>query len=71
MTKTRCDVLVAADPASQSGKARKAREWGKPILDVEHFLDWAYGREQQAAVAVDVGRAVRFQELQPSRAATR
>lgn len=40
VTKTRCDVLVAADPASMSGKAKKAREYGKPVLSVAEFVAW-------------------------------
>lgn len=62
VTKTKCDVLVAEDPASQSGKAKKAREWGKPVLSVEHFLDWAHGRASRASPA-DVGRTVRVEQL--------
>ena len=34
----KCDVLVAADPLSQSGKARKARDYGIPIISTEDFL---------------------------------
>lgn len=45
VSQTRCDVLVAAEPASQSGKAKKAREWGKPILAVTDFLAWSDGGE--------------------------
>ncbi|MDZ7674036.1 MAG: 3'-5' exonuclease [Acidimicrobiales bacterium] len=30
--KSRCGLLVAADPSSQSGKAAKARGWGIPIV---------------------------------------
>lgn len=37
-TKSGCDLLVAADPASQSGKAGKARQFGIPIVSVEDFL---------------------------------
>ena len=33
-----CQVLVAVDPTSQSGKARKARQYGIPIIDEESFL---------------------------------
>lgn len=40
MTKTRTDVLVTAETGTQSGKARKAREYGKPVLDAGQFLDW-------------------------------
>ena len=35
----KCDVLVAADPLSQSGKARTARERGIPIISIEDFID--------------------------------
>lgn len=34
----KCDVLVASDPLSQSGKARKARDYGIPIISTEDFL---------------------------------
>ena len=43
MTKTRCDVLVVAEIGSQSAKARAARRWGKPVLSVAEFLEWADG----------------------------
>ncbi len=33
-----CDVLVAADPLSQSGKAGKARDYGIPTISTEDFL---------------------------------
>lgn len=38
VTKKGCDLLVAADPASHSGKARKAHEYGIPIMAVADFL---------------------------------
>lgn len=38
VTKRGCDLLVAADPASQSGKAKKARGYGIPIASVVDFL---------------------------------
>lgn len=41
VTKTRCDVLVCAEEGTQSGKARKATDLGKPIVLAEHFLAWA------------------------------
>ena len=44
VTKTRCDVLIVAEPGTQSTKARIAAKWGKPILSVADFLDWARGR---------------------------
>ena len=37
-TKKGCDLLVAADPASQSGKATKARRYGIPVISVTEFL---------------------------------
>ncbi|MDO9485384.1 MAG: AAA family ATPase [Actinomycetota bacterium] len=40
VSKTRCDAVIAADPASMSGKAKKARELGKPVLSVDQFLHW-------------------------------
>ncbi|MDR2567454.1 MAG: AAA family ATPase [Bifidobacteriaceae bacterium] len=38
VTKTRCDFLVVAEHGTQSGKARKAAEYGKPVITVEQFL---------------------------------
>ncbi|MBC9926464.1 MULTISPECIES: BRCT domain-containing protein [unclassified Leucobacter] len=43
MTKTKTDVLVVAQRGTQSGKAKKAAQWGKPVLVAEGFLDWALG----------------------------
>jgi hypothetical protein len=40
VTKTRCEVLITAEVGSQSGKARKAREWGKPVFSAAEFLGW-------------------------------
>lgn len=37
-------VLFAIDPTSLSGKARKARDYGIPVIDVTHFETWAAGR---------------------------
>ncbi|WP_211218234.1 hypothetical protein [Ruania albidiflava] len=45
MTKTRTDVLVTAEAGTQSGKARKAREYGKPVLDAGQLLAWLAARE--------------------------
>ncbi len=39
VTKKTCDMLVAADVSSASGKAQKARSYGKPIMSVARFLD--------------------------------
>jgi DNA polymerase-3 subunit epsilon len=38
VTKSKCDVLVAVDPCSNSGKAKKARAYGKPVVSAERFL---------------------------------
>jgi ATP-dependent DNA helicase PIF1 len=40
VSKTRCDAVIAADEASMSGKAKKARELGKPVIGVLQFLQW-------------------------------
>lgn len=40
VSKSRCDVLVAGDPASMSRKAQNAREFGKPIISQADFEDW-------------------------------
>ena len=44
VTKTRCEVLVTAEAGTQSGKARKAQEYGKPVFTADEFLAWAAGR---------------------------
>lgn len=44
VSKTRCEVLITAEVGSQSGKARKAREWGKPVFSAAEFLAWV-GRD--------------------------
>jgi len=38
VTKKNCDLLVAADAASHSGKAAKAGQYGLPVVEVRHFL---------------------------------
>jgi DNA polymerase-3 subunit epsilon len=38
VTKSSCDLLVSANKASMSGKAKKAREYGKPVISVEEFF---------------------------------
>lgn len=44
VTKTRCDVLLCADLASQSVKMRQARNWQIPIYLISEFLHWAKHR---------------------------
>lgn len=43
VSRTRCDVLIAADVTSLSRKAKNAREFGKPIYAAVEFLVWAEG----------------------------
>lgn len=45
VTKTRCDALVAAEAGSQSGKAKNAFKFGKPIVTIPQFLAWAKGEK--------------------------
>ncbi|BBZ33409.1 AAA family ATPase [Mycolicibacterium confluentis] len=40
VTKTRCEVLVTAEAGTQSGKARKAQDYGKPVFTAEEFFAW-------------------------------
>jgi DNA polymerase-3 subunit epsilon len=40
VTKKGCDLLVAADTSSMSGKAKKAKEYGIPIISVEKFITY-------------------------------
>ena len=40
VSKTRCEVLVTAEAGTQSGKARKALEYGKPVFTADEFLAW-------------------------------
>lgn len=44
VTKKKTTMVVAADPASMSGKAKKARDYGIPVFGVEEFLRWAAER---------------------------
>jgi hypothetical protein len=39
----KCAAVIAADPASMSGKAKKARDSGVPVFSVEKFLEWVSG----------------------------
>lgn len=40
VTKSRTDVLVVAERGTQSGKAKNAAKWEKPVLAAEDFLNW-------------------------------
>lgn len=44
VTKTRCEVLITAEAGTQSGKARKAQEYGKAVFTAEEFFGWLAGR---------------------------
>lgn len=44
VSKTRCDVLVTAEAGTQSGKARKAAEYGKPVFTAAEFFTWLAAR---------------------------
>ena len=44
VSKTRCEVLVTVEAGSQSGKARKASEYGKPVFTANEFLAWLEDR---------------------------
>lgn len=41
VTKRGCDVLIAAQMGTQSGKAKKAYKYSIPVFPVEEFLEWA------------------------------
>ena len=43
VSKKGCDVLIAADVATASSKARIARKWGIPIISAEDFVDRCEG----------------------------
>lgn len=46
VTKKLCDILIASDKSTASGKARKARSYGIPVIDVSSFLhEIGYGKE--------------------------
>ncbi|KRE25732.1 AAA family ATPase [Mycobacterium sp. Soil538] len=49
VSKTRCDVLVTAEAGTQSGKARKAVEYGKPVLTADEFFAWLAARPRLPA----------------------
>lgn len=51
VTKSGCDLLVAADTASRSGKAGKARKYGIPLVDVHDFLKAQPGSAVPAVAA--------------------
>src|SRR5699024_5425831 len=58
LTKSRTDALIVAEFGTQSSKAKKARQWDKPIFSVEEFLHWVNGTtstsDEPAGVSIDV-----------------
>lgn len=40
VTRKGCDILVAADESTMSGKAKKAKDWGIPVISVEKFVTY-------------------------------
>jgi DNA polymerase-3 subunit epsilon len=40
VTKKGCDILVAADESTMSGKAKRAKEWGIRVISVEKFITY-------------------------------
>ncbi len=43
VSRSRCDALVVAEVGTQSGKARKAKELGKPVFSADEFFAWLGG----------------------------
>ena len=56
VTKTRCEVLVTAEEGSQSGKARKAQEYGKPVFSADDFFAWLAGKGIVDRTMARIGR---------------
>lgn len=46
VTKTKCEALFVAEVGTQSGKARKAVELGKPVFAVDEFFAWVDTRRR-------------------------
>jgi DNA polymerase-3 subunit epsilon len=40
VTKKGCDILVAADESTMSGKAKRAKDFGIPVISVEKFITY-------------------------------
>jgi DNA polymerase-3 subunit epsilon len=47
LTKKDTEVLVAADPNTQSGKAKKASQWGIPVISVADFIEFCQKGEER------------------------
>lgn len=57
VTKSKCEALISADLGSQSGKAKTALKYKKPVFAVEDFLNWTRG-ESQASSSTTITRQV-------------
>jgi DNA polymerase-3 subunit epsilon len=57
VTKT-TGLVAAADPASRSGKAKKAHGWGIPVIDVQRFIDAGPGSRIETSATSVVLRVV-------------
>ncbi|MGW5386396.1 AAA family ATPase [Nocardia sp. NPDC003963] len=44
VTKTKCEALIAAEAGTQSGKAKQAIKFAKPIFTAQQFLTWTRRR---------------------------
>ncbi|MGP5114327.1 AAA family ATPase [Corynebacterium casei] len=66
VSRTRCDVLVAHDPASQSRKAQNAREFGKPIISQDDFEDWYNNVPVESAATTTAPEAVVAEPAAPT-----
>ncbi|WP_280201944.1 AAA family ATPase [Nocardia cyriacigeorgica] len=44
VTRKKCEALIAAEIATQSGKGKQAVQFGKPIFTAQQFLEWANTR---------------------------
>ncbi|MEY8578018.1 AAA family ATPase [Corynebacteriaceae bacterium 6-324] len=66
VSRTRCDVLVAHDPASQSRKAQNAREFGKPIISQDDFEDWYNNVPFESAATTTAPEAVVAEPAAPT-----
>ncbi|WP_241522023.1 AAA family ATPase [Arthrobacter pityocampae] len=53
VTKNKCEVLISAETGSQSGKAKQAAQWGKPVFTAKEFLAWADGTKPRTSLEAE------------------
>ncbi|WP_151548640.1 MULTISPECIES: AAA family ATPase [Corynebacterium] len=51
VSRKKCDVLIVGDPSSTSRKAKRAREFGLPIIDLAAFDSWCDNTTQAPSEA--------------------